>query len=43
VKTSNIDYYYTSRLPGEPPGGVNDVHTHQEEPLEARVTLEMKF
>jgi len=43
VKTSNIDYYYTSRLPGEPPGGVNDIHTHQEEPIEARVTLEMKF
>ena len=43
AKTSNIDYYYPSRLPGEPPGGVNDIHTHQEEPVEARVTLEMKF
>ena len=43
AKVSNIDYYYTSRLPGEPPAGVNDIHTHPQEPAEARLTLEMKF
>ncbi|MCE9608083.1 MAG: TonB-dependent receptor plug domain-containing protein [Planctomycetia bacterium] len=24
----DIDYYYASRLPGEPAGGVNDIHFH---------------
>jgi outer membrane receptor protein involved in Fe transport len=43
AKVSDIDYFYTSRLPGEPPGGVNDIHTHPAEPLEARVTLKMTF
>ena len=33
---SDIDYYYASRLPGEPAGGVNDIHTHQTEPRELR-------
>jgi len=28
-----IDYYYTSRLPGEPVAGVSDVHFH---PIESR-------
>jgi hypothetical protein len=42
-KTSDIDYYYVSRLPGEPPAGVNDIHTHPADPLEARVTLQMLF
>jgi hypothetical protein len=43
TKTSDIDYYYISRLPGEPPSGVNDIHTHQAEPLEVRATLEYRF
>ena len=43
AKVSNIDYYYTSRLPGEPAAGVNDIHTHPYEPREVRVTLNMKF
>jgi len=43
TKTSDIDYYYISRLPGEPPAGVNDIHTHPADPLEARVTLKMAF
>lgn len=30
---SAIDYYYTSRLPGEPAMGVNDIHFH---PIESR-------
>ena len=43
AKVSNIDYYYISRLPGEPPAGVNDIHSHPQEPAEARLTLELKF
>jgi hypothetical protein len=38
-KASDIDYYYTSRLPGEPAGGVDDVHTHPSEPRVIRVSL----
>jgi len=43
AKVSDVDYYYTSRLPGEPSQGVNDVHTHPEAPLEVRATLTMAF
>ena len=43
TKTSDIDYYYISRLPGEPPSGVNDIHTHQAEPIEVRATLQYRF
>jgi len=39
AKTADINYYYTSRLPGEPPAGVNDIHTHPADPIEVRVTL----
>ena len=28
ARDSDIDYYYTSRLPGEPAGGVDDIHFH---------------
>ncbi len=33
---SDIDYYYVSRLPGEPAAGVADIHTHPVEPRELR-------
>ena len=36
AKDVDIDYYYTSRLPGEPAAGVNDTHTHSVEPREFR-------
>ena len=32
-QASAIDYYYNSRLPGEPDSGVNDIHFH---PIESR-------
>jgi outer membrane receptor protein involved in Fe transport len=32
-KADDITYYYRSRLPGEPAGGVNDIHFH---PVESR-------
>lgn len=38
-QVSDIDYYYVSRLQGEPAAGVADIHTHPEDPREARLTL----
>ncbi|HZV65713.1 MAG TPA: TonB-dependent receptor [Telluria sp.] len=38
-QASDIDYYYQSRLSGEPADGVNDLHFHPVEPRTARVTL----
>jgi outer membrane receptor protein involved in Fe transport len=40
---SDIDYFYTSRLPGEPVGGVDDIHTHPTLPRTARVSLIVGF
>ncbi len=42
-RASDIDYFYTSRLPGEPDWGVGDVHTHPSERREFRVSLTAKF
>lgn len=42
-KASDIDYYYASRLPGEAPEGVADVHTHPAEPRTVRLTLNAAF
>jgi hypothetical protein len=36
---NDIQYYYTSRLPGEPASGVDDVHFHPVEPRQVRVSL----
>ncbi|ALQ51792.1 TonB-dependent receptor [Nitrosomonas ureae] len=38
-----IDYYYASRLPGEPTDGVNDVHFHPIESCSLRVNLVANF
>ena len=43
AKVSDIDYYYTSRLPGEPPGGIDDIHTHPLQPLRVRLSLTALF
>jgi hypothetical protein len=40
---SDIDYFYRSRLPGEPLAGVDDVHLHPSVPRTARVTLRVTF
>lgn len=40
---SDIDYFYTSRLPGEPLAGVDDVHTHPSEPREFRGSVTFTF
>jgi len=43
AEDSDVDYYYTSRLPGEPSGGVDDVHFHPVEPFAVRVALVATF
>ncbi|MBM40632.1 MAG: TonB-dependent receptor [Acidobacteria bacterium] len=40
---SDIDYLYESRLPGEPVGGIEDVHFHPSLPRTARVMLNLLF
>ena len=40
---SDIDYFYTSRLPGEPLDGVADIHTHPTLPRTARINLVLGF
>jgi outer membrane receptor protein involved in Fe transport len=40
---SDVDYYYRSRLPGEPVGGMEDVHFHPTLPRTVRVTLGVSF
>jgi outer membrane receptor protein involved in Fe transport len=39
----DIDYYYTSRLQGEPAAGVTDIHFHPVEPRSARLSLIANF
>jgi outer membrane receptor protein involved in Fe transport len=43
AQESDIDYYYRSRLPGEPFEGVAGVHTHPAQPRTARVGVLLKF
>nr|WP_245303471.1 TonB-dependent receptor [Pseudorhodoplanes sinuspersici] len=43
AKTNQIEYFYTSRLPGEPLAGVDDRHVHPIEPTAVRLTLAGQF
>jgi hypothetical protein len=43
VRRSDVDYFYTSRLPGEPAAGVGDVHFHPTLPRTVRLTLIVGF
>jgi len=43
ARHSDIDYFYASRLPGEPAGGVDDFHFHPVLPRTARVNLIVGF
>jgi hypothetical protein len=43
AKDSDIDYFYASRLSGEPLGGVDDIHFHPALPRTARVLLIVGF
>ena len=42
-EANTIDYFYTSRLRGEPAAGVDDIHFHPVEPRELRLTLTATF
>lgn len=39
----DIQYYYASRLPGEPSDGVEDIHFHPVEPRQVRVAATVPF
>lgn len=39
AKVNDIDYFYTSRLRGEPVSGFDDFHTHPEAPRTIRLRL----
>ena len=43
ARVSDIDYFYASRLPGEPLGGVEDIHLHPALPRSARVGIQLSF
>jgi hypothetical protein len=43
AEAADIDYFYTSRLPGEPAAGVDDVHTHPTLPRSVRAVLRVRF
>ncbi|HUJ14679.1 MAG TPA: TonB-dependent receptor [Thermoanaerobaculia bacterium] len=43
AKVSDVDYYYTSRLPGEPAEGVDDIHFHPLEKRSVRVAVKTTF
>jgi outer membrane receptor protein involved in Fe transport len=43
TRASDVDYFYASRLPGEPRDGIGDVHTHPGEPRSLRLGLTATF
>jgi hypothetical protein len=43
TQADQVSYYYTSRLPGEPLAGVNDIHFHPVEPIAFRFTVAKAF
>jgi outer membrane cobalamin receptor len=43
ARHSDVDYFYASRLPGEPAEGIEDLHLHPTLPRTARVSLRVGF
>ena len=43
AEVSDIDYFYASRLPGEPLDGVEDIHLHPALPRSARLGIQFSF
>ena len=43
ARDADITYFYTSRLQGEPAGGVDDYHLHPVEPRQVRVSLRLSL
>jgi hypothetical protein len=43
AEVSDIDYFYASRLPGEPEDGMEDIHLHPALPRSARIGIQFSF
>lgn len=43
AKDNEIEYFYASRLPGEPLGGIEDRHVRPIEPRQLRVSASLRF
>jgi hypothetical protein len=43
AEDSDVEYFYESRLPGEPDAGVPDIHTHPTVPRTFRAGLRVTF
>jgi hypothetical protein len=43
AEVSDIDYFYASRLPGEPADGIDDIHLHPALPRSARIGIQFSF
>ena len=43
VRTPDISYFYTSRLPGEAAAGVEDRHVHPAQPRQILATARLRF
>ena len=43
ARVSDIDYFYASRLGGEPVSGVDDIHFHPAQPRSARLAIVVGF
>jgi outer membrane receptor protein involved in Fe transport len=43
ANVSDIDYFYASRLPGEPADGIEDIHLHPALPRSARIGIHFSF
>ncbi len=43
AKDSDVEYFYASRLPGEPAGGVEDTHLHPYEPFQLRLSVSKRW
>jgi len=43
ARASDVDYFYTSRLPGEPANGIDDVHSHPVAPRTVRLSVQVAF
>lgn len=42
-KNSDIDYFYVSRLAGEPASGIADIHSHPAEPRMIRIGMQITY
>ena len=43
AEVADIDYFYESRLSGEPDEGIEDIHTRPAPPRSVRLVLQFSF